>query len=263
MSSSPPEPRQGASAALAGIDVAILAGGLGTRLRGAIGEMPKVLAPVASKPFLDHLFAWLAGFGARRIVMCLGYRAEMVVDHLRRSPPRDMEVVTSIEPKPLGTAGGLRLAAPQFRSDPVLVINGDTFVDADLAAFVAEHRRSGARASILTTTVPSMARYGRLEIDAGGAIRRFAEKDAADTGPGPINAGLYLFSRAWLSELARGTAESLERDVFAVAPPGSFHAVSSGSAAFIDIGTPESLAESGAVLTKALTRTPNPTRDVA
>ena len=263
MSSSPPEPRRGAGAALAGIDVAILAGGLGTRLRGAIGEMPKVLAPVAGKPFLDHLLAWLAGFGARRIVLCLGYRADMVVDHLRRTSTHGLEIVTSTEPRSLGTAGGLRLAVPELRSDTVLVMNGDTFVDADLRAFVAEHRRKAAAASILTTIVPSMARYGRIEIDDDGRIHRFAEKDARDTGPGPINAGLYLFSRDWLAALASGTAESLERDVFAIAEAGSFRAISAGSAAFIDIGTPESLAAAGGVLSQALARVPHPNRDVA
>lgn len=257
MSSSPPDTR----GALAGIDVAILAGGLGTRLRGAIGETPKVLAPVAGKPFLDHLLVWLKGFGARRIVLCLGYRADMVVDHLRQAAPGRLDVMTSIEPKPLGTAGGLRLAVPLLISDPVLVINGDTFVDADLAAFVAAHRRSGARASILATEVPSMARYGRLAIDADGGIGRFAEKDPSDTGPGPINAGLYLFARSWLADLARASAESLERDVFAAAPAGSFRAVPAGNAAFVDIGTPESLAQAGAILQQALARTP--TRDVA
>ena len=87
--------------------------------------------------------------------------------------------------------------------------------------------------------------------------------DPNDTGSGPINAGLYLFSRGWLTDLARTNAESLERDVFAVAPAGTFRAVSAGSAAFIDIGTPESLADASAVLTKALARHPHPTRDVA
>ncbi len=253
---SPPE------APLAAIDVAILAGGLGTRLRGVLGETPKVLAPVAGAPFLDHLFAWLGGFGARRVVLCLGFRAEHVTDHLARRAPAGIEVLASVEPQPLGTAGALRLAAAQLRSDPVMAINGDTFVDADLGAFVDAHRRTGAAASILATTVPSMARYGRLDLDADGRILRFAEKDPADTGPGPINAGIYLFSQAWLAEFRRGTGESLERDVFAAAPTGTFRAIPAGDAAFIDIGTPESLSAADAVLARALGRF-KPNRDVA
>lgn len=262
MNSKPPEAREGKAGPLASIDVAILAGGLGTRLRGVIGETPKVLAPVAGKPFIDHLFAWLKGFDARRIVLCLGFRAEKVVEHVKAHPPAGLEVVSVVEPKPLGTAGGLRFARSSFKSDPVLVINGDTFVDADLGAFVGAHRQSGGEASILATTVPSMARYGRLEFDTPGMIHRFAEKDPTDTGPGPINAGLYLFSAAWLDRLAAGNAESLERDVFAASAPGSFRAIPAGNAAFIDIGTPESLADAGAVLARALNRL-HSTRDVA
>lgn len=250
---------QAASGPLAEIDVAILAGGLGTRLRGVIGETPKVLAPVGGKAFLDHLLAWLKGFGARRIVLCLGFRAEKVLDHVADHIPDGMEVVTVVEPEPLGTAGGLRYARDKLTSDPVLVMNGDTFVDADLAAFVAAHRNAGSPASILATTVPSMARYGRLELDAAGMIRRFAEKDPADTGSGPINAGLYLFSSAWLDQLKRGTAVSLERDVFAASPAGTFRAIPAGEAAFIDIGTPESLAGAEAVMAQALARL-HPTR---
>lgn len=256
-------PRPPEASSLATVDVAILAGGLGTRLRGAIGDMPKVLAPVGGETFLDHLLRWLAGFGAKRIVMCLGFRADKVVEHLRQHPAPGLDIVTSIEPKPMGTAGALRLAVPQLHSDPVMVINGDTFIDADLPGFLTAHRRSGTAASILSTTVPSMARYGRLVIDPAGAIQRFAEKDPGDTGPGPINAGIYLFSRPWLETLARGQAESLERDVFAAAAPGGFRAIPAGDAAFIDIGTPESLAEAGAVLARAIGRSHNPARDVA
>jgi NDP-sugar pyrophosphorylase family protein len=257
----PPEARAG-SGPLAEIDVAILAGGLGTRLRGVLGETPKVLAPVGDKAFLDHLFAWLKGFGARRIVLCLGHRAEKVLDHLIDHLPDGLEVVTVVEPEPLGTAGGLRYARDKLLSDPVLVMNGDTFVDADLGAFVTAYRKSGSAASILATAVPSMARYGRLELDAGGMIRRFAEKDPSDTGPGLINAGLYLFSAGWLDQLAASSAASLERDMLTAAPPGTYHAVPTGETAFIDIGTPESLASAGAVLAQALGRL-HPTRDVA
>jgi NDP-sugar pyrophosphorylase family protein len=239
---------------LADIDVAVLAGGLGTRLRSVLGETPKVLAPIAGRPFLDHLLAWLAGFGARRVVLCVGFRAEAVLDHIAKQPFPGVEVVTSRETEPLGTAGALRLALPHLRSDPVLVMNGDTFVDADLAAFAAVHRARQAAASILCATVPSTARYGRLEIDAAGRIRQFSEKDPNDTRPGPINAGLYLFSQAWLAGFARSPGASLERDVFAAATSGTFDAIAADSVTFIDIGTPESFAEAERVIGQAIGR---------
>jgi NDP-sugar pyrophosphorylase family protein len=266
MSSSRPE-----AAPLADIDVAVLAGGLGTRLRPVLGEeTPKILAPVSGRPFLDHLLGWLAGFGARRVVLCLGFRAQPVLEHLAAHPFPGLDVAASIEPEPLGTAGALRLAAPRLRSDPVLVMNGDTFVDADLAAFASAHQARQAAASILCATVPSTARYGRLDIDDAGRIRGFREKDPADAAPGPINAGLYLFSQPWLQNFARGTAASLERDVFATAPAGTFAAIPATGVTFLDIGTPESFAEAEHVIARALGRRsaaspvpPRATRSVA
>lgn len=249
--SSSPRPEAGD---LASIDVAVLAGGLGTRLRSVLGETPKLLAPIGDRPFLEHLLAWLARFGARRIVLCLGFGADPVLAHLAAHPHPGLEIVPSLETEPLGTAGALRLALPHLRSDPVLVMNGDTFVDADLGAFVATHRRCRAAASILCATVPSTARYGRLDIDEAGLIRRFREKDPTDARPGPINAGLYLLSQAWLAEFAHGTGASLERDVFAAAGPGTFHAVAATGSTFLDFGTPESYAEAEQVIARALGR---------
>ncbi len=253
MSSSRPN-STAATSGLASIDVAVLAGGLGTRLRSVLGETPKILAPIGGRPYLDHLLTWLAGYGTKRVVLCLGFRADLVLDHLKRHPFPGMDVATSVEPEPLGTAGGLRLAVPLLHSDPVLVMNGDTFVDADLTTFVQAHRQTHAMASVLCATVPSTARYGRLDIDTAGQISRFREKDPADTGPGAINAGLYLFSQKWLAEFARGTGPSLERDVFATAPAGTFNAIPAGNVAFVDIGTPESYAEAEAILGAAIGR---------
>ncbi len=230
---------------LEGIDGVVLAGGLGTRLRGVLGDVPKVLAPVAGRPFLDHLIDWLAGFGARRLVLCLGHRADRVVAHLATRPPGPVTLVPVIEPEPLGTAGALRLARPHLGSDPVLVLNGDTAFDADLAGFVAGHRAAGAAASLLCVEVEDAARYGRIERDQRGFVTDFFEKDPTQCGPGLISAGVYLFSAALLDQLARLPGPSLERDVFPRLPPGTLRA-EAVPGAFIDIGTPESLAAASA-----------------
>ena len=259
---SPSPPNATADRPLASIDIAVLAGGLGTRLRSVLGDTPKILAPIGGRPYLDHLLSWLKGFGVSRVVLCLGVRAEAVLEHLKRHPVAGLEVVTSVEAEPRGTAGALRLAVPLLRSDPVLVMNGDTFVDADLPAFLAAHRKAGGGASVLCATVPSTARYGRLDID-GGKIRRFREKDPAETGPGVINAGVYLFQRSWLRQLARGTAASLEHDVFAPAPAGAFNAIPAGNVAFVDIGTPDSYADAERVIGAAASTRPSVARSVA
>jgi len=227
---------------LASLDIFVIAGGLGTRIGPVLGATPKLLASISERPYLAHLFDWLRRFGAKRIVLGLGHQAQAVVDFLDRdkSVTAGLDVVPVIEPRPLGTAGAVRFARGQLRSDPVLVMNGDSFVDADLCTLVARHRGAGAKATLLCVEVDDAGRYGRVEIDAGGRIGGFIEKDPNFHGASPISAGVYLFSAALLDEIAVGGAVSLEHDVFATAPAGSFAALA-GRFAFIDIGTPESL----------------------
>jgi len=229
---------------LGGIDAVVLAGGLGTRIQSVLGAVPKVLAPVGGRPFLDLLVDFLAAQGAGRVVLALGHRAEAVITHMeRRQFP--IPVVTVIEPEPLGTGGALRFAAPMLVSDPVLVMNGDTWLEADLGAFLAAHRRAGTAVSLLCVEVPDIARYGSVETDAAGRVARFAEKDPARTGPGLINGGIGLYARAALAAI---DGPSLERDYLGRLPAGAIHAHVAQGAAFIDIGTPESLAAAPTVI---------------
>ena len=227
---------------LATLDVLVIAGGLGTRIQSVLGDTPKLLAPIGGRPYLAYLLDWLRRFGAKRIVLGLGHRAQAVIDFLDRNKPSydDLTVVTMTEPRPLGTAGAIRFARPNLRTDPVLVMNGDSFADADLCAFVAHHRRVGAKATLLCAEVDDAGRYGRVELDGEGRICGFIEKDPNFHGKSAVSAGVYLFSAALLDEIAGGGATSLEHDVFGRAPSGSLDAFA-GPFAFIDIGTPESL----------------------
>lgn len=225
---------------LAPLDVFVIAGGLGTRIGPVLGDTPKLLAPIAGKPYLAYLLDWLRRFGAKRIVLGLGHRAAAVTDFLDRNRRADLDVATVIEPRPLGTAGAIRFARPHLRSDPVLIMNGDSFADADLCAFLDHHRRAAAKATLLCVEVDDAGRYGRVDIDDTGRIRGFIEKDPHFHGASAVSAGVYLFSAALLDQIAAGPAASLEREVFGGAPPGTFAAFV-GRFAFIDIGTPDSL----------------------
>jgi mannose-1-phosphate guanylyltransferase len=211
---------------LADLDVAVLAGGLGTRLAGAVPGLPKILAPVAGRPFVEHLLDWLAREGARRIVFLLGHRADAVQAHLAAHPRPGLTFDCAIEPSPLGTGGALAHARPLLRSDPVLVVNGDTFVDADLAPLLAAR----AEAAMLCVRVPDAGRYGRIDIQDGFVARLAARL---------------------LDGIPRHGAVSLERDVFEKLPPGSIAAHLDAQARFVDIGTPESWRGAGAVVTGA------------
>jgi NDP-sugar pyrophosphorylase family protein len=227
---------------LTALDVLVIAGGLGTRIKSALGDTPKLLAPIGDRPYLAYLLDWLRRFGAKRIVLGLGHRAQAVIDFLDRNASSydDLTVVTVTEPEPLGTAGAVRFARANLGTDPVLVMNGDSFADADLCAFVAHHRRVKAKATLLCAEVDDAGRYGRVELDGEGRIRGFIEKDPNFHGKSAVSAGVYLFSAALLDEISGGSAASLERDVFGRAPAGSLDAFA-GRFAFIDIGTPESL----------------------
>jgi NDP-sugar pyrophosphorylase family protein len=227
---------------LATLDVLVIAGGLGTRIQSALGDTPKLLAPIGGRPYLAYLLDWLRRFGAKRVVLGLGHRAQALIDFLERNKSSydDLSVVTMTESQPLGTAGAIRFARPNLHTDPVLVMNGDSFADADLCAFVAHYRRAKAKATLLCAEVDDAGRYGRVELDGAGRIRGFIEKDPNFHGRSAVSAGVYLFSAALLDEIAAGGAVSLEHDVFGSAPSGSLDAFA-GRFAFIDIGTPESL----------------------
>ncbi|HXQ40412.1 MAG TPA: nucleotidyltransferase family protein [Candidatus Udaeobacter sp.] len=237
--------------ALAGTDVIVLAGGLGSRIRPVLGDRPKILAPVAGRPFLDHLLRFLARHRARKVVLSLGHLAESVTAYIAGLSPA-LPVETVIEDRPLGTAGAIGFARRAVASDPVLVLNGDTWLEIDFAAMLAAHRREpGTLATIACVRVPDAGRYGRVELADDGAIRRFSEKES---GPGKsllINAGIYLLSAGLMDDLARGPARSLEREVFPRLAPGTLCGFVADGRGFIDIGTPESYARAETVMAAA------------
>ena len=224
---------------LADIDVVILAGGLGTRLRSILPDTPKILAPVGGTPFIDILLDRLGRFGARRVILALGHLADQVERHLAVTPRADMSIILVNEPEPLGTAGALRHVRPEIETPLALVVNGDSLVDVDLCAFIAAYRASGAEGAILCTRVADAARYGTVEIDGSSRIAAFREKTGGQ-GPGTINAGIYVMGRALLDRIEQIGDPSLERDVFQKLPPGTLAAYV-GAFAFLDIGTPEDL----------------------
>jgi NDP-sugar pyrophosphorylase family protein len=217
------------------IPVAILAGGLGTRLRPAIGDRAKVVAPVDGRPFLARLLDQVAAAGFREVVLCVGYRADEVEAALGRAHG-PLRLRYSREPEPLGTGGALRLALPLLEAPDALVLNGDSFCEVDLGAAWAWHRARRSEATLVAVEVPDASRYGRVEIDAEDRVRRFAEKQP-DGAPGWINAGIYLLATCRIASLPAGRLVSLERDVLPGWTDGALfgYRVRGG---FIDIGTP-------------------------
>lgn len=211
--------------------------------------MPKILAPIRDRAFWDYFLEWLSGQGATRVVLCLGYLAEAVREHLAANGTYGLEITITVESRPLGTGGTVALADQHLKSDPVIVMNGDTFVDMNLMEFLQVHLGSGANASIVCAWVEQASRYGRVEIDRDDYVLRFVEKDIL-AGPSWIRAGIYLFNRLFHLQRIEGyCCGSLERDLLRVSPPGAIRAFKS-KGIFLDIGTSESLAQASTVFAK-------------
>lgn len=217
-------------------DVLILCGGQGTRLQPVIGERPKALAPIGGRPFLDLLVEELLRCGLQRLVLCLGNGSGQIVAHL--AARTDAEFVFSVEDRPLGTGGAVRYALGKVRSDPFLVVNGDSFCKVDYAALRAFH---AARQSLLTIVVApagDRADAGRVALDGEGRIVAFEEKPRSGTAE-YINAGIYLMQREALTYAPVAQAFSLERDLFPSALGSGRCFAFRVSGPLTDIGTPE------------------------
>ena len=218
-------------------EAVILAGGLGMRLRDIVSDVPKAMAPVSGRPFLEIVLATLARKGVCRAVLALGYKAECVADHFG-GDFAGMELAYAIEPSPLGTGGALREALRQCRSDHVFVLNGDTYIDLEVDAIEAQWQRHRLPI-IVAREVPDTLRYGRLDV-AGDLVVGFAEKGAS--GRGLINAGAYVFPANIVAALPEGGAFSLESDFLAHAVVHSPVQLFVSRGHFIDIGVPEDYA---------------------
>jgi D-glycero-alpha-D-manno-heptose 1-phosphate guanylyltransferase len=216
------------------MEAIVLAGGFGTRLREVVPDLPKPMAPIAGRPFLEILLHGLSSKGFERVILSLGFMADSISAHFG-DHYAGMKLVNVVESRPLGTGGGVRLAMDCVESDHVYVFNGDTYLDLEVAQ-VESLWQTMLTPIIVVRSVQDTARYGRLVIEAG-RVRGFTEKGVA--GPGLINAGCYVFARTQLDTLASGDVFSLEKEVLVpLAHSGSLAAfVTNGQ--FIDIGVPE------------------------
>jgi len=221
------------------ITAVILAGGLGTRLRSVVSDRPKVLADIKGRPFMTYLLDQVVSAGIRSVVLCTGHQGDQVKASLGHSY-RTLELIYSQETSPLDTGGALRQALPLIQSDPVLVLNGDSFFDLNLPGFIQWHEAREARATLALVHMTETKRYGRVDLGADGEVVRFNEK-GAEGGAGFINAGIYLLARSIIQSIPKEGPISLERDLF---PAWIGHGLYGyqGEGRFLDIGTPESYA---------------------
>jgi len=228
----------------------ILLGGKGTRLQGLYPDRPKALAPIAGRPFLEWQLAWLARHGIRDAHLAAGHLAQAIRDWAA-STRLNGTITVSAEPAPLGTGGGLKYVEPFIRTDPFLILNGDSLLpNLDFQALMDNGQTPGTLITLAVTRIESAGRYGTVEFDARKRVTAFREK-AARTG-GWINGGVYLARRTLLARMnqpspkgyGRGTPGkpvSLETDVFPALCAEDQLDVFPSAPPLLDMGTPDGM----------------------
>lgn len=218
-------------------DVLILAGGLGTRLKPRVSDLPKALAQIAGRPFLSYLLEYLETQGVSRCVISTGYLADKIRAEFGNSFGT-LELSYIKEETPLGTGGAVRLALDCLNTDPFLVMNGDSFVAADLRDFVSIFDLSKSKLGMVVTECSDVSRFGSIKLGENSRIQEFVEKGIRQ-GAGLINAGMYILTKELFDEFSLNVPFSIEHDFFPkyVGPECLGYQC---SRTFIDIGTPES-----------------------
>lgn len=220
------------------MEAIVLAGGLGTRLRGILQGVPKPMAPVAGRPFLEIQLNQLARAGCARVILSVGHLHEVIESHFGATW-RGMSLDYAIESEPLGTGGAIRAALALGREESILVLNGDTFLEADYAGMMRFHAAQGERMTMAVSHQFDVARYGGVMLDVDRVVG-FEEKGRS--GPGWINAGADIVGRdlQWPAGLAEKF--SFETDFLVPEIARLRPAAYRVDGLFIDIGVPEDLA---------------------
>jgi D-glycero-alpha-D-manno-heptose 1-phosphate guanylyltransferase len=228
----------------------VLAGGLGTRLRSVVPDLPKPMAPVAGRPFLEHLLAWWIGQGVDHVVLSVGYRREAIVEHFGDTW-MGARIDYAVEEQPLGTGGALLLAAGVPRPQPgerVLLLNGDTWFDVDLKRLSSFAQASDADVCFSLFPATEPGRFMGMRVESDGRIRALRHDDQRVGRP--ANGGVYLVHPRVLVEAREHDGPiSLEDALFpAWLDAGRRLYGMPCNGAFIDIGVPADFRRAAAVL---------------
>ena len=225
----------------------ILAGGMGTRLRSAVPDLPKPMAPIHGRPFLAYQMDYWIDQGVKQFIVSVGYMKEVIMEHFGSSY-RATPLTYAIEEEPLGTGGGLLLAAQGLR-EPFLVLNGDTFFEVDLNELLRFHAKHESEWTFSLFHANEAGRYMGMDVKPDGEIVSLK----SGTGePGRLaNGGVYLIDPAVLAKTKFGQSQtlSLEDDLLTafVAQGGKLYGLEfTGS--FIDIGVPDDYFRAAEVL---------------
>lgn len=191
-----------------------LAGGLGTRLRPLTEHLPKPMALVGNRPWLEQLLLHYKDQGVTEFVIAVKHFRELIEKYLGNGTKYGVRIDYSVERDLLGTAGAIKHAEPLL-SDRFIVVNADIIHQIDLAAVLENHKRHGGEVTIALTEVEDPTHYGVVEQLDDGRIIRFVEKPKLEEAPSNrINAGIYMMEKSVLKSIPSGRSVSVEKETF-------------------------------------------------
>ncbi|RYM31355.1 HAD-IIIA family hydrolase [Brumimicrobium glaciale] len=193
------------------MEAIILAGGLGTRLKNVSKQMPKSMALIQEKPFLEYQMDLLIAQGVKSFVLSIGYKSEQIQEHFKDSY-KNCNVLYAIEKELLGTGGAIKNAMRFTNSENVVVANGDSLVVTDLQKQLQFHIENKADVTLALKRMKNFERYGTVKLDEQSRITNFIEKQPISEGI--INAGLYIFNVKSYTEREWPQKFSVEKDYF-------------------------------------------------
>lgn len=193
-------------------EVIILAGGLGKRLRSVVEDLPKPMALINNRPFLEYQLDYLISQGIENAILSVGYKHEIIRNHFG-GKYKSLNLKYALEKEPLGTGGGILKAMPFVEGDYVFIVNGDTLFKPNLQEVYMFHKQKKADISIALKIVKESQRYGIVRLDEKGRVTAFLEKNP-QAGVGYINAGIYLMPTTIIQTKIQEEKFSLEKDFF-------------------------------------------------
>jgi D-glycero-alpha-D-manno-heptose 1-phosphate guanylyltransferase len=219
------------------LEAIILAGGFGTRLQKVVSDLPKSMALINDKPFLEYLLNYLTGQGIQKVILSVGYKQEVIREHFK-DHYKHLVISYAIEDEPLGTGGGILNALEQAEGEFVFALNGDSMFRIDLLAMQHKHKMSAADLTMALRFMEDTSRFGTVRIDAETRVTGFYEK-IEDSAPGYINGGIYLINKGFLMSFPWEKRFSIEKDCFEQHYRESRIFGYPAKGYFLDIGIPE------------------------
>lgn len=214
----------------------ILAGGLGTRLKGVISEIPKPMAPISKTPFLQYLFEYLLKYGINNVTLAVGFKSE-VIENYFGDQYKTLKITYAFEKEPLGTGGGIANAIEHIKESACFLINGDTYFDVNLNNLFEVHHNNNSDLTLSLKEMINFDRYGTVETNYKNKIINFLEKQPLKKGY--INGGVYIITKGLFLNFKKGEKFSFEKDIMETRLNETQVFAYKTDSYFIDIGIPE------------------------